>query len=104
MKFYFQRRHKQSQLCLAKTDIKMSDYNQNKDSFCLVRRRPHKYHIGNLDQIFKVLDEEDISAKQLIQCLATLSKKRESYMANIVKNRMLLWKKKNENYLKTKMI
>ena len=88
----------------------MSDYNQNKDSFCLkgkespslVRRRPHKYHVGNLDQTFKVLDEEDISAKQLIQCLASLSKKRRSYMANIVKNRIILWKKKMKTTLKQK--
>ena len=31
---------------------------------------------GLLDQIFKVLDEADISAKQIIPCLATLSKKK----------------------------
>ena len=38
-----------------------------------------------LDQIFKVLDEENISTNQIIPSLATLSKKSENLVANIVK-------------------
>ena len=34
---------------------------------------------GFLDQTFKILDEVDISIKQIIACLATLSKKRKWY-------------------------
>ena len=41
------------------------------------------HHI--LDQIFKVLDEEDISVKQIIPCFATLSKKSEDDIVNFVK-------------------
>ena len=58
---------------------------------------------GILDQICKVLDEEDISAKEIILCLATLYK---NVIANIVKKPHNLWKKplkttfKNPNVLK----
>ena len=48
------------------------------------RVRLNKYRIGILDQILKVLDE-DISVKQIILCFATLSKKSENDIANIIK-------------------
>ena len=50
-----------------------------------------------MDQIFKVLDEEDISAKQIILRLATLSKKSENVIANIVK-KPHNFVKKTKNY------
>ena len=37
-----------------------------------------------MDQIFKILDEEDISEKPVIPCLANLSKKSETDIPNIV--------------------
>ena len=49
---------------------------------------------------FKVLDEEDISAKQTIPCLATLSKKSENVIANIVKKPHIFVKKKLKTTLK----
>ena len=52
-----------------------------------------------MDQIYKVLDEEDISAKQIILYLATLSKKSENVIVNIVK-KPHNFMKKTENYLK----
>ena len=52
-----------------------------------------------MDQIFKVLDEEDISVKQIIPCLATLSKKIENDIANLVK-KPYNFVKKTKNYLK----
>ena len=60
----------------------MAHYNQNKIVSSL-RTRNRQVELekdrinityGVLDQIFRVLDEEDISAKQIIPCLATLSK------------------------------
>ena len=54
---------------------------------------------GILDQIFNVLDEEEVSAKQIIPCLDTLSKKSENIIANIVKNPHNIVKK-TKNYLK----
>ena len=68
---------------MAKADFEMVHYNKKKqDSFCL-KERNHQFEFeqdsinfayGILDQIFKVLDEEDISVKQIIPCLATLKK------------------------------
>ena len=52
-----------------------------------------------MDQIFKVLDEEDILAKQIILCLATLSKNSENVTANIVK-KPRNFVKKTKSYLK----
>ena len=40
---------------------------------------------GVLDTIFKMLDTEKVPVTQIIPCLAILSKKRESDIANIVK-------------------
>ena len=80
---------------LAKTDFKMVDYNQNnkivsafkgQESPGLVRRKLHKYHVWYFGpNFFKVLHEEDTSLKQIIPCLATLSKKGEDVIASIVK-------------------
>ena len=52
-----------------------------------------------LDQIFQMLEEEDISAKQIISYLATLSKKSENVISNIVK-KPHNFVKKTKNYLK----
>ena len=63
----------------------MADYNQNKNVVSALRTRNHQIELvedsiniiyGILNQLFKVLDEEDISVKQIIPCLATLSKKK----------------------------
>ena len=87
---------------LAITNFKVADYNQNnkivsafkdQESSGSVRRN------GTLHQISKVLDEEDISVKQIIPCLATLSKKSEDVTANIVK-KPHNFVKKTMNYLK----
>ena len=59
-----------------------------------------------MNQIFKVLDEENISTNQIIPCLApstlpkkaTLSKKSENVIANIVK-KPHNFVKKTKNYL-----
>ena len=40
---------------------------------------------GVLDTIFKMLDTEKVPVTEIIACLAILSKKRESDIANIVK-------------------
>ena len=72
----------------------MVHYNQNTKIVSALRTRNHQVELkedpinityGLLDQTLKVLDEEDILAKQIIPCLATLSKKSESVIANIVK-------------------
>ena len=74
----------------------MAHYNQNKKILSALRTRNHQHQFeleedpinityGILDQSFKVLDEEDISAKQIISCLAILPKKSENVIANIVK-------------------
>ena len=72
----------------------MADYNQNKDIVSALRTRNHQVELeedpinityGILDKVFKVLDEEDISAKQIVPCLATLSKKSENAIVNIVR-------------------
>ena len=71
----------------------MEHYNQNTKIVSASRTRNHQVELkedpinityGLLDQIFKVLDEEDILAKQIILCLATLSKNSENVIANIV--------------------
>ena len=95
---------------MAKTDFKMADYNKivsafkDQESPDPVRKSPINITYGTLDQIFKVLNEEDFSVKQVILCLPTLSKKSEDVIANIIKkphNSM----KKTMNYLrKTQMI
>ena len=64
---------------MTKTDFKMADYNQNKNPI-------------NVTVVFwtKVSNEKDISAKQIIPCLGTLSTKSENVIANIVKKRIIL--------------
>ena len=60
---------------MAKNDFKMVDYSQNKNIVYALKTRKHQvkdsinvtYDI--VDQIFEVLDEEDISVKQIIPCL-----------------------------------
>ena len=47
-----------------------------------------------------MLDEQDISAKQIIPCLATLSKNSENVIANIVKKPHNFVKKKLKTTLK----
>ena len=72
----------------------MAHYNQNNKTDSALRTRNHQVELekdligityGILDQIFKLLDEEDISANQIISCLTTLSGKSENFIANIVK-------------------
>ena len=86
----------------------MAHYNQNNKIVSALRTRNHqdelekdpiKITYGILDQMFKVLNKEDISAKQIISYLATLSKKSENYIANIVK-KSYNFVKKTKNYLK----
>ena len=61
---------------MAKTDFKMADYSKNKNIFYILKTRNDQVNdsiditYGMLDQIFKVSDEEDISVKQIIPCLA----------------------------------
>ena len=66
-----------------KCDFKMVHYNHSKKTVSSLKTRNHQIELeedpinviyGILDQIFRALDEEKISAKQLILCLATLSK------------------------------
>ena len=56
----------------------MAHYNLNKKTVASLKTRNYEIQLeedpGILNQIFKVLDGEDISAKQLIPCLATLPK------------------------------
>ena len=72
----------------------MVHYNQNNKIVSALRTRndqvelekePINITYGILDQTFKVLDEQDISARQIILCLTTLSKKIENVIVNIVK-------------------
>ena len=67
---------------MVKTDFKMAHYNQNdkidsalwtKNDQVELEKDPINITYGILDHIFKVLDEEDISSKQIIPSLATLS-------------------------------
>ena len=44
-----------------------------------LEKDPINIRYGLLEHMFKVLDEEDILAKQIIPCLATLSKKCKFY-------------------------
>ena len=85
----------------------MPHYNQNTKIVSALRTRNHQVELkedpinityGLLDQIFKVLDEENISTNQIIPCLATLSKKSENVIANIVK-KPHNFVKKTKNYL-----
>ena len=50
---------------------------------------------GILDQICKVLDEEDISAKEIILCLATLKK----MLLRTLSKSLIICEKDPENYL-----
>ena len=96
---------------MAKTDFKMVDYNQNNKIDSAFKDQDHQFPLkenpinmthGTLDQIFKVLHEEDISVKQIIPTLATLG---EDVIANIVKKTHNFVKQKTMNYLKkTRMI
>ena len=85
----------------------MAHYNQNTKIVSALRKRNHQVELkedpinityGLLDQIFKVLDEENISANQIIPCLAALSKKSENIIAKIVK-KPHNFVKKTKNYL-----
>ena len=85
----------------------MVHYNQNTKIISASRTRNHQVELkedpinityGLLDQIFKVLDGENISANQIISCLATLSKKSENVIANIVK-KTHNFVKKTKSYL-----
>ena len=82
----------------------MVHYNQNNKIVSAFRTRNHQAELekdpinityGILNQIFNVLDEEDILLKQIIPYLATLSKKSENFIANIVK--------KTDNFVKKKL-
>ena len=88
---------------MAKTDFKIAHYDQNNKILSALRTRNHqvelqKDHInityGILDQIFKALDEADILAKQIIPCLATLSKKVKILLWTLSENLTTLSKKK----------
>ena len=91
----------------------MVHYNQNTKIVSALRTRNHQVELkedpinntyGLLDQIFNVFDEENISTNQIMLCLATLSKKSENVIANIVK-KPHNFVKKTKNYLqKTQMI
>ena len=89
---------------MIKTNFKMVHYNQNNKIVSAFRTRNHQAELekdpinityGILNQIFNVLDEEDISLRQIIPYLATLSKKNENFIANIVK--------KTDNFVKKKL-
>ena len=58
---------------------------------------------GILNQIVKVLDEEDISAKQITPSLATLSEKVKMLLQTLSKNH-ITFLKKAKNYLKKTQI
>ena len=85
----------------------MAHYNQNTKIVSALRTRNHHVELkedpinityGLLDQIYKVLDEKDISAKQIIPCLATLSKNSE----NVIVKKPHNFVKKTKNCLKKK--
>ena len=85
----------------------MAHYNQNTKIASVLRTRNHQVELkedplsttyGLFDQIFKVLDEENISANQIIPCLSTLSKKSENVISKIVK-KTHNFVKKTKNYL-----
>ena len=83
----------------------MVDYNQNKKIVSTLRTGNHHVELeedpinityGILDE---VLDEEEMSTKQIIPSLATLSKKSENVIGNIVK-KPHNFVKKTKKYLK----
>ena len=89
---------------MANTDLEMVHHNKKNKIVSAWRTRNHQFELeqdsisfayGILDQIFKVLDEEDISVKQIIPCLASLSKKSENVITNIFKKPHNFVKKKN---------
>ena len=89
---------------MAKTDFEMVHYNKKNKIVSAWRTRNHQFEFeqdsinfayGILDQIFKVSDEEDISVKQIIPCLATL-KKVKMLLPTFSKNHTILWKKKTK--------
>ena len=91
----------------------MAHYNQNTRIVSALRTRNHQVELkehsinityGLVDQIFKVLDEEDILAKQIIPCLAALSKNSENVIANIVKKQHNFVKKLKTTLKNPKMI
>ena len=59
----------------------------------MLGKDPINITYGVLGQIFKVLNEKFISAKQIIPCLATLYKKRKILLQTFSKNHIILWKK-----------
>ena len=88
----------------------MAHYNQNTKIASVLRTRNHQVELkedplsttyGLFDKIFKVLDEENISANQIIPCLSTLSKKSENVIAKIVKKTHNFVKKKLKTTFKT---
>ena len=91
----------------------MAHYNQNKKISSALRTRNHQAELkedplsttyGLLDQIFKVLDEENISTNQIIPCLATLSKKMKMLLRTLSKNHIILSKKLKATFKTTQMI
>ena len=98
---------------LAKTEFKTAHYNQNTKIVSALITRNQQVELGEntinitngiLDQIFKVLDEEDISVKQIIPCFATLSKKVKMLLRALSKNHIILWKKRKTTLKKPQMI
>ena len=84
----------------------MARFNQNNKIDSVLRTRNHQVESEKdpinityiFDQIFKVLDEENISAKQIITCFATLSKKVKMLLQTLSKKHNFV--KKAKNYLK----
>ena len=85
----------------------MARFNQNNKIDSVLRTRNHQVESEKdpinitydiFDQIFKVLDEEDTSAKQIITCFATLSKKVKMLLQTLSKKHNFV--KKAKNYLK----
>ena len=91
----------------------MVHYNQNNKIVSPLRTSSHQVELekdrinitfGILDQIFKVLDEEDISPKQIIPCLATLPKKVKMLLWTLSKDLIILWEKLKITLKKIQMI
>ena len=84
----------------------MADHSQNKNSFCLkgkeslswVSRRFHKYNLSYSGPNFKSFRWGRYSRKQIMPCLATLSKESENDIANIIRKTQN-FVKKTKNYL-----
>ena len=78
----------------------MAHYNQNTMIVSALRTRNHQVELkedpinityGLLDQSFKVLDEEDISTKQIIQCAWLLYlKKMKMVLQTLSENHIIL--------------